>query len=55
MKKPTFKEIVENFQDLRHAVDRVNDLREQFPNSKLLEKMYFKFEYKRMKLETTIS
>lgn len=40
--------------DLQYAVDRINELRELFPNSKLLKNMYFKFEHKRMKLTEQI-
>lgn len=36
--------------DLGYAVDRILELRDQHPDSKLLENMYFKFEHKRMKL-----
>jgi hypothetical protein len=34
--------------DLKHAVNRINELRVLFPESKVLEKMYFRFEFKRL-------
>lgn len=36
--------------DLRWALDRIEDLRKDYPESKVLRDMYFKFEYKRMTL-----
>ena len=36
--------------DLSYALDRINELRNQHKGSTLLRNMYFKFEYKRMKL-----
>lgn len=36
--------------DLRYALNRINELRNEYPDSKLLENMYFRFEYKRMKI-----
>lgn len=36
--------------DLKWALVRIDDLRKDHPNSKVLRDMYLKFEHKRMKL-----
>lgn len=40
--------------DLRWALGRIENLRKMYPESKVLRDMYFKFEYKRMKLTAQI-